>query len=393
MHGGQKRTRALVDRYRELSSNVTFVSVYLSKSFKLTEVYKSDIALSSNLIDTLLKQHSELTDIVNGSALHEDEAAKALFVKLLKKAQPQVVHVEQPYMVESVAKILDEIHMKCIIIFGSQNVESEMKRSIYKNILTKAELEKFVAQTDEIEKKAVSIADIVIGVSAHDLVSLTDGSRFRFKFYIPNGIESSPKRIPKSNDWTSFKTRNGIEHIATFIGSAHPPNYLGFIKLLAKIQLGLGSRIIVAGGVSNLIKTHFPLNDPIWNTIYTTGRLSNASLHALIYESDVILLPILNGGGSNLKTAEAIISGKKIVATEYAFRGYEKYMSLPNIYVANSAKAFERALNAAFKATYIQLTTKQKKLTQTVTWTHALIRLQWVVRCAVFLSKLRVLRI
>jgi len=391
MHGGQKRTQALVKRYRELSYDVTFAAVYLKASYK--EASASDIAVSSDTIQHHLSEHPELTDIITGSALTSDNKTKTIFTSLLKRARPQVIHVEQPYMVDSVRTVINEIGLKSIIIFGSQNVESEMKRGIYKKVLTKSALEKLVKRTSDIEHEAVEIADIVLAVSLYDLDVLTKNTRFKPKFVVRNGIEQPSAHIAKMNEWAVLKKDEQIKHLATFIGSAHPPNYDGFNKLIANAEIAADTRIVVGGGVGSLIKSHYTAHDQLWNKIIAPGTLSKVSLRSLIHESDVILLPILSGGGSNLKTAEAIISGKKIVTTEYAFRGYEQYLSLPNIYVANSPKAFETALKAAINANYVRLSTKQNKLVQAVTWPYALKNMKYVLTCTYILRLIRKLRL
>ena len=382
MHGGQKRVQALLARYREISNEVSFVAVYLDKSYG--DAYKTDIAIFNDAIYKQLSANPELTDIVTGLALSEVEDVKLAFISVLKKKRPDVIHVEQPYMVESVAAILKEINMNSLIIFGSQNVEFEMKRGIFKSLIPKDTLSELVKKTRSIEKKAVQLADVVVAVSTYDLEALTKGFKFKPCFVIPNGIEKPSSNVPKTNEWAEFKKKENIETLATFVGSAHPPNYLGFITLLAEAQIPPEARIVVAGGMSTYIRERYKDEAKFETRVAVVGVLSRNSLQALIHESDIILLPILNGGGSNLKTAEAIISGKKIVATEYAFRGYEQYMSLPNIYIANTKKAFKTALNKSIISSYVQLSSKQNKLAETVTWPYALVNMKYVV----FVSKL-----
>lgn len=387
MHGGQKRVQALVARYRELGNEVGFVAVYLSKSYN--EAYKTDIAISDATIYEQLADQPELTDIVAGLALTEVKEVRSAFILLLKKKRPNVIHVEQPYMVESVAAILEEINMPSLIIFGSQNVEFQMKRDIYKSIVSKKALADLVAKTKNIERRAVELADVVIAVSKYDLGVLTKDTTFKPRFVVPNGTETPASYVAKTNEWADFKKREHIETLATFIGSAHPPNYLGFIRLLAEAKIPTHARIVVAGGMSASISARYKETVDFWNRVNVAGILSRSSLQALIHESDIILLPILNGGGSNLKTAEAIVAGKKIVATRYAFRGYERYISLPNIYIANTENAFETALKKAINTSYIKLSSKQNKLAQTVTWPYALANMKYVVLVSSFLRFVR----
>jgi hypothetical protein len=100
--------------------------------------------------------------------------------------------------------------------------------------------------------------------------------------------------------------------------------------------------------------------------------LPEDSLGALIAATDVMILPIASGGGSNLKTAEALLSGKPIVATSYAFRAYEHFMDLPTVTIADTPSDFRNALSNALAAPTPGLTAGQKYQLTEVTWSHVL---------------------
>ncbi|KIU01700.1 hypothetical protein, partial [Staphylococcus aureus] len=54
----------------------------------------------------------------------------------------------------------------------------------------------------------------------------------------------------------------------------------------------------------------------------------------------VVILPKLYSGGSNLKTAEAIVSGRPIVATRLAFEGFEACTDLNDITITDDPSEF-----------------------------------------------------
>jgi glycosyltransferase involved in cell wall biosynthesis len=111
----------------------------------------------------------------------------------------------------------------------------------------------------------------------------------------------------------------------------------------------------------------------IKNRVYLAGRVSEDSLQGLLKDCDVILLPITEGGGSNLKTAEAIIADKPIVATTHAFRSYEKFIDeLPNIYIADTPEAFQQSILAAVKNKPIVRSQEQKAVAESVLWVSVL---------------------
>ena len=56
-----------------------------------------------------------------------------------------------------------------------------------------------------------------------------------------------------------------------------------------------------------------------------------------------MLLPITYGGGSNLKTAEALLTGHPIIATAKAFRGCEVFTDMPGMIIAGNRRGILRS--------------------------------------------------
>src|SRR5690606_15938162 len=96
------------------------------------------------------------------------------------------------------------------------------------------------------------------------------------------------------------------------------------------------------------------------------------NLNGLLRLSDVIILPITSGGGSNLKTAEAILTSKPIVATNFAFRAYENFLDLPNITISNSKTIFKKSIIDTLKKSQPSLNAQHIRKTQTVQWNYVL---------------------
>jgi hypothetical protein len=57
-----------------------------------------------------------------------------------------------------------------------------------------------------------------------------------------------------------------------------------------------------------------------------------------------MLLPITYGGGSNLKTPEALLARCPIVATTKAFRRLEVFRNMPGVIIADDRDAFVAAM-------------------------------------------------
>jgi glycosyltransferase involved in cell wall biosynthesis len=76
------------------------------------------------------------------------------------------------------------------------------------------------------------------------------------------------------------------------------------------------------------------------------GVLDDEDLAAVKSLAHEFLLPIGAGGGSNIKTAEALYSGKPVVCTSTALRGFEDYRALPEVIVADSPPKFQAAIRS-----------------------------------------------
>jgi glycosyltransferase involved in cell wall biosynthesis len=75
-----------------------------------------------------------------------------------------------------------------------------------------------------------------------------------------------------------------------------------------------------------------------------TGVIPGADLAALLALAQVIILPITAGGGSNVKTAEALHAGRHVVGTALAFRGFERFLALPGVYPHDDPAGFKQRL-------------------------------------------------
>jgi hypothetical protein len=171
-----------------------------------------------------------------------------------------------------------------------------------------------------------------------------------------------------------------VKHKVLFVGSAHPPNWTGFNDMIGK---GLGfmpydARIVVAGSICDYFEREISSGSldigdvTFWLRAFSAGRLSEDRLGALIHESDIMLLPITEGGGSNLKTAEAILANKKVVATRHALRSFEWFAGFPNVWLADNASDFRKSISEALATDFKPRTSAQQTQAKQVEWVNCL---------------------
>jgi hypothetical protein len=100
------------------------------------------------------------------------------------------------------------------------------------------------------------------------------------------------------------------------------------------------------------------------------GEVGPFTLDCLIENAACLLLPITYGGGSNLKTAEALLSGKPVIATSAAFRGFRQFADVPGVAIADDKTRFTAAMARALagEAESVPLLPEMRSLL----WTHTL---------------------
>lgn len=375
-HGGQKRTRAIVEAYRTAFEHVKFVAVFHKASYPIFSEEDIPVGSIENLNNIDANPHA--MDQIVGKSIDNDAHVRSFFAKMLLDYKPDIIHVEQVFLYDGLSILLKELNMSPVLVYGSQNIEHEMKASIYKNVGMDSRVAKeLVASTRNLEERFSKQADLVVAVSGQDKDSHRKmGSR---KIIVArNGIKKMRGAGTKNNKskYKILKESQDISTLVTFIGSGHPPNYIGVRRLLGEDTsfMPKGSKIILGGGVSEYFIATYPaqVRKAFWKNVIATGELSEVELKDLIMNTDIFMLPILSGGGSNLKTAEAILANKKIVATKYAFRGFEEYLSLPNIFIADDKKAFKDEVRHAIASEFTQRTAEQQRLANTVRWEYCL---------------------
>jgi hypothetical protein len=297
---------------------------------------------------------------------------------LLLSFKPDIISFEQVFPYIGLKDILSDLGLNPKIIYNSQNVEAPMRKNIME--IAGASYEAISQAFKKIHTSEVELAtkaDLVAAVSREDCNVYNKYSKNEC-IIAQNGINKSLPSDKSINYWKSLFSEDGIDNIYLFVGSGHLPNMNGIKKMIG-FRVGFvssNSKIVIAGGAGTNLKQNFNNNDvlsaPYWRRVLAVGLLSQDMLDGLIGFADVMLIPIADGGGSNLKTAEAILNDKKIVATSFAFRGYEDYLELPNIWIADSQEDFVKAITVAHNTQKQPRTSEEHKLANRVQWEHTL---------------------
>lgn len=375
MHGGQKRTVAIIEKYRELGHEVRYVSICTPGNY--TRYSKDDLRVGEEAMRALDSVPSlTFTELITCQEAAKDQRIVTKLKQMVASFKPTVVEYEQGYVYALIKAAGGDFGLEGKTTFlSSHNVEWQMKRDIaLSEGCTLEEINPYVSAIKEIEIELASSAERVIAVSRSDIDTYRKLAKSGAYILAPNGINPlHPSEVAKV-EWLKLFNEQGVQRTAVFVASAHPPNLHGFRALIDGIGfLGFQERIVIAGGVSDMLKALAKKTSDIQlatlrNRVMLVGRLSETKLQGLIAAADAVILPVLEGGGSNLKTAEAITSGKPIIATTHAFRSYDDFMKFPNTYIADEPVAFQAAIKKALNSEYKERNKEQMEKAQQVLW-------------------------
>lgn len=372
-HGGQKRTLALARAYRAAGFDVVQSAIYCASHYGTSS--STDIPVSLTF-ERMINRNPFTSDRLCGRAMIEDVPVRRLLERLLRTFRPDVVHVEQPYLYPGLRQLLIELRQTPAIVYGSQNIEAPMKRGILTDAgWTARQVDRYCEEIHNLEVAFSRECELVAACTPSDLEQHRAFGAQQ-TVLAPNGIDETTEK-PGGADELDIADAISGKKIVLFIGSAHRPNLVGFRDLVGLDLEFLpdDARVVAVGGICNSIRNNLLGRTPeevVSTSLLLAGLVTESQLRELIDRADVILLPISTGGGSNLKTAEAIAANRKIVTTSGALRSFEWFGEFPNVWVADTRAEFHDSIVQAIRSDYVERTAAQDRRVSSVYWENCL---------------------
>lgn len=312
--------------------------------------------------------HYLLGDIAIDDYLQSSTQLYTEIGKLVEDYAPTHVLIEQPFLWPVIKRLFKEGHLSqgTRVVYSSHNIEHLLKKKIYSDLLPADEAESLTETVKNIELDLTKRADLLLSVSNQEKDYLATYNYSSPIVVIANG-NNSATYDSRTQAWKDkFDVEDGVNWI--FVGSWHPPNINGLLEL-QKEMLGndskVSAKIWVLGSVANGLEADVAWNKKCGDYFDLIGPVSIEDLDGAIRACDGIILPIWEGAGSNLKTSQALISGKRIIATSFAFRGFEEYLSEDGVVVVDSVEQFVLAMQNISKEQRIY---KRDKCVEALTW-------------------------
>ncbi len=368
-HGGQLRVRNIVDTYRSAGHVVEVLGVLGS------EHYDSEVGFlpypGVNELSRIVFNPFLMEDYAIGQLCAADDSFYCRLSGMVSEA-PDVIHVEQPWLFAFAIRYKAEFSPSAILVYSSHNVEWKLKKEILSSYLGDEAAQRGAALIEEVESFAIRSADAVVCVSEND-VAWVSGLTARPVILAENGVK--PWQATENGRKAAAALTKGYAY-ALYCASGHPPNVTGFFDMFGG---GFGSlkpdeKLVVAGGagwaIAGDVRVH--QSPKLAEKFVAAGLVSQQCLEGLLDGAHCIVLPLTQGGGTNLKTAEALWSGKHVVATTVAMRGFERFIGGSGIFLADDPSSFKRALRQAMSAPPLILSPAEIEARRTVLWESCL---------------------
>jgi glycosyltransferase involved in cell wall biosynthesis len=370
LHGGQRRVSAFGDFYRSLGHEFHYACVYEPASYGPGTVTSFDHPLIEP--DPRWNGVPLINDLLAGDYAARSPLAYAHFRGVVDRVRPDVVQLDHPFMLPLFRRLREEGVLGAQpLIYSSHNWEPPLKEEMLRRAgVTTAVARDVRRQVEELERESVAAAEVVVAVSAHDAEAYRRLRSNMQVVVVPNGVSRPPAEIPDIPALELF----GREKLLFFVGSAYPPNIEGFCDLVADGGLFFMpplQQMAVCGGVSDGIFNHPKYQQFLHANSARVQFFQNPTdpeLWSLKRRAHVMMLPIAFGGGSNLKTAEALVAGKWLVATPTALRGFEAFAGAPGVVVAENRDAFRRALAETLRLAPLELDEAELRRREALYW-------------------------
>lgn len=213
-----------------------------------------------------------------------------------------LVACEHPYM----ATMLFSDERK--FVYSSQNCEAALKRQLLAYHPRRDDL---IASVEMIERFCVACSELIVAVAESDAALFAaDHDLLAPLVVIRNGAEDPILPEIQGHFMPGFNV--------CFLGSSHVPNYQAVRFLLDEVAPLLPNVTFhIAGSVCNGV-------EPASGNVICHGPLDDGARTHLLLSCQLALNPMSEGSGSNVKVADYLMHGLRVLSTPFGARGYEE---------------------------------------------------------------------
>lgn len=226
-------------------------------------------------------------------------------------------------------------NLKIITFF--HNIEINFRKDMYlseKNCFKKI-LKYFLYKNYcYLEKTSVKNSDYLITLNNRDANEVKNVYKRKVDLILPTTLE---------DNFTGKIAKGSTEKELLFVGSNFFGNTQGLEWFLNEIYPNLSNiKLTVVGKGMGYLKEKYR-----YQNLNILGYVND--IEEVYSRANAVILPIISGSGMKTKTAEAMMYGKYMFATDEALVGYEKYINSKFVSICNDKRNFLEEINTYLK--------------------------------------------
>jgi len=332
---------------KKANARVKIVAFNTKKHFVDPAKMPDDFVASFNpelvFLDATVKIFPALLNLVGQKSYNVSRFNTKLFndtlVQILDREQFDIIQLESLFMTPYLKTIRSK--SKAPVILRSHNVEFliwQRLASSEKNSIKKWYIELLSARLKKYETGIVNKLD--------GIIALTDEDK---NLYLQMGCTVPVKVSPIGLDTENYNTNLNIKNDLAIVhlGSMDwLPNIEGVDWFLnnvyPKLKIQFGNVPVFLAG-KNMPERIFNLAG---NNLKIDGRIDDAKKY--LFDKQIMIVPLLSGGGMRVKIIEGMAMGKTIISTSVGAEGI-RYENGKDLLIADTPEAFFEAISKCLK--------------------------------------------
>lgn len=346
-HGGQVRLRGVVDALSRMGCEVSHLGVYPEFNAEPDDRGPIDTIISDEEFNKAYFAEPLFGDLTIASFILSRPALCSQIMDRIVSFSPDVIWLEHPFLYPVLAEVRERRGVDFQLIYSSANDEAKLKRILIESPSTPGTRDpSLVEAVAGVENDAVRNADYIICINDEEAAGL-----------VARGEEAAflPATTTLDFDRVVRPAPRAAAPYAAYAASSYWLNVDGFMETFSD-GLGFlyyGEQIHVAGSCSEAIrndkrfKRHESINE---SRMQFRGFLPVNDLTELYLHAKAVINPVTKGAGSNLKTADALASGRPVITTAKGLEGFRSMLgdSLGvGVYEASDVLHFRKLVRSA----------------------------------------------
>lgn len=303
--------------------------------------YVSKTSIEFVFIDTSINAFDAFLSMINNKSYNLSRFYSKKFeqkiIETLKRNTFDIIQLESLFVSMYINTIRK--YSKAKIILRTHNIENiiwDRKSKLEKNIFRKIYISILSSQIKKEEITAINSSDAIAAITEEDKKWVLRNCKQKNIKTIPFGIDVKDYDI----DNTEME-RKSIFFIGSFDWFPNADGLNWFLKNVWVKMLDENINLYIAGrGMSEEFK-----NTNLKN-VHILGEIDNVK--QFMTSKNVMIVPLLSGGGMRVKIIEGMAMGKVVISTSIGAEGIE-YTNNKNIIIANTPDEFINSIKLVFQ--------------------------------------------